>query len=198
MRAANPVACCRPRSGRLRVATLLEDLVDAQLRKGFHPDDEGLDPLLCAWENALSSETGVIDLNDEDAERLATASHHWREGVAGNVAAARACLELATPNEGEELWDLRFYLQAEADPTLKVPAGAAWAAGPEGLQLGEIPVEHPGEVLLEGMGRALTVFEPIERGLDSATPEAMQLTPAEAFVLVRTAARQLRDVGVGA
>ena len=33
MRAANPVACCRPRSGRLRVATLLEDLVDAQLRK---------------------------------------------------------------------------------------------------------------------------------------------------------------------
>ena len=47
------------------------------------------------------------------------------------------------------------------------------------------------------MGRALTVFQPIERGLDSATPESMQLTPAEAFVLVRTAARQLRDVGVG-
>merc|ERR1712078_281663 len=78
------------------------------------------------------------------------------------------------------------------------PAGrSAGAAGPKGLQLGEIPVEHPSEVLLEGMGRALTVFAPIERGLESATPEAMQLTPAEAFVLVRTAARQLRDVGVG-
>jgi SNF2 family DNA or RNA helicase len=51
--------------------------------------------------------------------------------------------------------------------------------------------------LLEGLGRALTVFEPIERGLDAATPEAMQLTPAEAFVLVRTAAARLRDVGVG-
>jgi SNF2 family DNA or RNA helicase len=47
------------------------------------------------------------------------------------------------------------------------------------------------------MGRALTVFEPIARGIDAATPEAMQLTPAEAFVLVRTAASQLRDVGVG-
>ncbi len=198
MRAANPVASCRPRSGRLRVAHLLEELVDAQLRTGFETNEEGLDKLLAAWQEALGSETGIISsLNDEDAERLATASHHWREGVAGNVAAARTCLELFTPAEGEDLWDIRFALQAEADPTLKVPAAAAWAAGSEVLQLGEIRVERPGEVLLEGMGRALTVFDPIERGLDSATPESMQLTPAEAFVLVRTAANQLRDVGVG-
>ncbi len=198
MRAANPVASCRPRSGRLRVAHLLEELVDAQLRTGFETNEEGLDKLLAAWQEALGSETGIISsLNDEDAERLATASHHWREGVAGNVAAARTCLELFTPAEGEDLWDIRFALQAEADPSLKVPAAAAWAAGSEVLQLGEIRVERPGEVLLEGMGRALTVFDPIERGLDSATPESMQLTPAEAFVLVRTAANQLRDVGVG-
>ena len=37
MRAANPVACCRPRSGRLRVATLLEDLVDALCARTFSP-----------------------------------------------------------------------------------------------------------------------------------------------------------------
>ena len=197
MRAANPVACCRPRSGRLRVATLLADLMDAQLRKGFTPDHDGLDPLLRAGDEALSSDSGELKLSDEESERLAIASHHWREGGAGHVAAARACLELATPADDEDLWPLRFFLQAEADPTLKLPAGAAWAAGPSGLQLGEIKVDQPSEVLLEGMGRALTVFEPIERGLDSATPESMQLTPAEAFVLVRTAARQLRDVGVG-
>ena len=58
-------------------------------------------------------------------------------------------------------------------------------------------MEQPGEVLLEGLGRALTVFPPIERGLETATPDTMQLTPAEAFVLVRTAVRQLRDAGVG-
>ena len=197
MRAANPVACCRPRSGRLRVATLLEDLVDALLRKDFQPDLDDLDPLLSAWQHALGSETGVIDLGEEDAERLSSTSLHWREGIAGDVAAARTCLELQTPPEGEDLWDLRFALQAVADPSLKLPAASAWASGASTLQLGEVKVEQPGEVLLEGLGRALTVFPPIERGLESATPEAMQLTPAEAFVLVRTAARQLRDAGLG-
>ncbi|WP_320675785.1 DEAD/DEAH box helicase [Prochlorococcus sp. MIT 1300] len=197
MRAANPVASCRPRSGRLRVANLLEDLLDAQIRQGFEVNTNGLDPLLATWQEALGSETGVLTLPDEEAERISTASHHWRESVVGNVAPARACLELFTPIEGEDLWELRFALQAEADPTLKVPAAIAWAAGSQVLQLGEIRVEQPGEILLEGMGRALTVFEPIERGLDTATPKSMQLTPAEAFVLVRTAANKLRDVGVG-
>jgi len=197
MRAANPVACCRPRSGRLRVATLLEDLVDALLRKDFQPNLDDLDPLLSVWQQALGSETGVIELGEEDAERLSSTSLHWREGIAGDVAAARTCLELQTPPEGEDLWELRFALQAEADPSLKLPAAAAWASGANTLQLGEVEVEQPGEVLLEGLGRALTVFPPIERGLESATPETMQLTPAEAFVLVRTAARQLRDAGLG-
>ncbi len=197
MREANPIASCRPRSGRLRVANLLEELVDAQLRKEFEANTQDLDPLLASWEEALASDTGVITLSDEDTERLASASHHWREGVAGTVAAARACLELSTPPNGEELWNLRFALQAEADPALKVPASTAWATGIKGLQLGEIHVDQPGEVLLEGLGRALGVFTALERGLESATPEGMQLTPAEAFVLVRTAASQLRDVGVG-
>ncbi len=197
MRASNPIASCRPRSGRLRVAKLLEELIDAQIRKDFEPNIKDLDPLLTTWQEALGSETGVIKLPNEEAERLAAASKHWREGIAGNVGAARACLELSTPNNDEGLWNLQFTLQAEADPSLKVPAGSAWAAGSKSIQLGEIRVDNPGEVLLEGLGRAIAVFEPLERGLDSATPSSMQLTPAEAFVLVRTATNQLRNVGVG-
>ncbi|MCP9890009.1 DEAD/DEAH box helicase [Cyanobium sp. Aljojuca 7D2] len=191
------LACRRPGSGRLRVASLLEALLDGQLRAAFSPSAEGLDPLLAAWQKALGKGDGSLNLGEEELERLSIATHHWREGVAGKVEPARTCLELFTPAEGEELWELRFGLQAEADPSLRVPAAAVWAAGDRGLQMGEIAVPQPSELLLEGMGRALTVFEPIQRGLDSATPEAMQLTPAEAFVLVRTGASQLRDVGVG-
>ncbi len=191
------LACRRPGSGRLRVASLLEALLDGQLRSGFRPPADGLDPLLAGWQQALGPGTGRLPLPEEEAERLEIATHHWREAVAGRVAPARACLELFTPPEGEELWELRFSLQAEAEPTLRIPAGTVWAAGDNSLQLGEVEVGQPGELLLEGMGRALQVFEPIERGLDAAAPETMQMAPAEAFVLVRTAAAQLRDVGVG-
>ncbi len=191
------LTCRRPGSGRLRVASFLETLLDGQLRESFDGGAEGLDPLLTAWQKALGPGEGQLKLDEEEIERLEVATHHWREAVAGKVAAARACLELSAPPEGEELWGLNFSLQAEADPSLKVPAPSVWALGDRTLQLGEIAVPQPGELLLEGLGRALTVFEPIERGLDSATPESMQLTPAEAFVLVRTAAARLRDVGVG-
>jgi superfamily II DNA or RNA helicase len=191
------LACRRPGSGRLRVASLLEALLDGQLRSGFRPGAEGLDPLLGAWQKALGPGPGRLELDEEERERLAVATHHWREAVAGRVAPARTCLELFTPEEGEELWELRFSLQAEADPSLRMPARTVWNAGDGRLQLGEVEVAEPGQLLLEGMGRALQVFEPIGRGLDAAAPETMQLTPAEAFVLVRTAAAQLRDVGVG-
>ena len=120
-----------------------------------------------------------------------------RETVAGQVAPARALLELDTPPQSSELWPLRFGLQAEADANLRQSASAVWNAGDGLLQLGEIQVEQPGELLLEGLGRALVAFEPLARGLDAAAPEAMELAPAEAFVLVRTAAAKLRDVGVG-
>jgi len=191
------LACRRPGSGRLRVASLLEALLAGQLRAGFKPPTTGLDPLLGAWQRALGPGDGRIALDGEAIERLEIATHHWREAVAGRVAPARACLELFAPPPEEELWELRFSLQAEAEPTLRLPAGAVWSAGDTTLQMGEVEVSQPGLLLLEGLGRALQVFEPIERGLDAAAPESMQLTPAEAFVLVRTAASQLRDVGVG-
>ena len=190
-------SCRRPGSGRLRVASLLEALLDGRLRHEFTPSLAGLDPLLAAWQRALGKGDGRLALHEEDSQRLVIATHHWREGVAGRVAPARTCLELFTPAADEDLWELRFSLQAEADPSLRLPAGMVWAAGDSPLQLGEVEVSQPGELLLEGLGRALQVFEPIERGLDLAAPESMALAPAEAFVLVRTAAAQLRDVGVG-
>jgi len=191
------LACRRPGSGRLRVASLLESLLAGQLRAGFKPPATGLDPLLAAWQRSLGPGDGRIALDGEAIERLEIATHHWREAVAGRVAPARACLELFSPPPEEELWELRFSLQAEAEPSLRLPAGAVWSAGDTTLQMGEVSVTQPGLLLLEGLGRALQVFEPIERGLDDAAPETMQLTPAEAFVLVRTGAAQLRDVGVG-
>ena len=197
IREANPIASCRPRSGRLRVANLLQDLVDAQLRKQFEPNTKGLDHLLVAWQEALCSERGILTLPEEEIQRLAKASNAWKEGITGNVDNARACLELFTPETEKDPWQLNFSLQAETDPSLKIPAANAWASGSEGLQLGDVKINQPSEVLLKGLGRALTVFETLERGLENATPESMELSPAEAFVFVRTVSNKLRDIGIG-
>ena len=191
------LGCRRPSAKRLQLAQIAGALLDGQLRKGFQPTSEGLDPLLAGWQQALGPGDGILALSDDDSARLISATSRWRETVAGQVAPARALLELDTPPEGSELWPLRFGLQAEADANLRQSASAVWNAGDGVLQLGEIQVEQPGELLLEGLGRALVAFEPLARGLDAAAPEAMELAPAEAFVLVRTAAAKLRDVGVG-
>ncbi|TGG90919.1 MAG: DEAD/DEAH box helicase [Aphanocapsa feldmannii 277cV] len=191
------LACRRQGRARLQLAEILAELLDGQMRQGFSPAEERLDPLLAAWQQALGPGDGQLELDGEAVERLQTASLHWREGVAGRVAAARTCLTLDTPPQGEDLWTLHFGLQAEADPSLRLPAGRVWGASGEAVRIGEIVVEQPGELLLEGLGRALVAFEPLARGLDQPAPESMALAPGEAFLLVRTAARKLRDVGVG-
>ncbi|MEB3241470.1 MAG: SNF2 helicase-associated domain-containing protein, partial [Synechococcus sp.] len=191
------LGCRRSGARRLQLAAIVAALLDGQLRQGFSPESSDLDPLLAGWQQALGPGDGVLALALEDSERLVTATTHWRETVAGQVAPARAVLELEVPPQGSELWQLNFGLQAEADPNLRQGAAAVWATGDGELQLGEINVPQPSELLLEGLGRALVAFEPLARGLDSSTPSGMELAPAEAFVLVRTAAAKLRDVGVG-
>ena len=97
-----------------------------------------------------------------------------------------------TPPEGRP-WDLRSPAGG-IDPSLKLPAASAWASGASTLQLGEVKVNNPAKSW-EGLGRA----SPSSRrssGVRECHTETMQLTPAEAFVL-RTAARQLRDAGLG-
>ena len=198
----NTLACRRPEQQRLQVAGIVAALLDTQMRVAFTPLEEGLDELLDSWQQALASPEGRLSSDADGVERLQVATSHWRQGVTGQLAPARACLELQAPTPQQEKqndnhWQLHFGLQAAVDPDLWLDAEAIWAAGDNAVHIGEIPVDKPSQLLLEGLGRALSAFEPLERGLEGATPSRMHLTPAEAFVLVRTASRRLRDLGVG-
>ena len=198
----NALACRRPEQQRLQVAGIVAALLDTQMRVAFTPLEEGLDKLLDSWQQALASPEGFLTSDGDGVERLQMATNHWRQGVTGQLAPARACLELQapTPQQGEQdghHWQLCFGLQAAVDPGLWLDAEAVWAAGDNAVHIGEIPVDKPSQLLLEGLGRALSAFAPLERGLEGATPSSMSLTPAEAFVLIRTASRRLRDLGVG-
>ncbi|NBP33515.1 MAG: ATP-dependent helicase, partial [Synechococcaceae bacterium WB6_1B_055] len=121
---ATAIACQKPVAARQQVAAILAVLLDSQLRADQTIDPSKLNPLLSAWQAALASPTASLELPPEEGERLATATAHWRETVAGRMAPARALLELKVPPEGSELWQLQFGLQAEADPSLQKPAAA--------------------------------------------------------------------------
>ena len=194
---STPLSSIRIINNQSKVVNIVEELLDAELRKHFEPSTKGLDRLLLEWQSALGSVDGLIHLNNDEIERLGIASKHWKEGITGNLASARTCLELFAPNEQEDLWEIKFYLQAQADPSLKVTAASVWAAGETVIKLGEIKIKEPSEILLEGLGRSITLFPPIGKGLETATPESMKITSAEAFILIRTAAKKLRDVGIG-
>ncbi len=191
------LASHRPQENRVFVSNLLQELIDAHLRDSFTPNDKELDPLLKAWQKALGSSDGKLTLNNEELIRLSQASRNWKERISGQFQNARACLELLVPQHGKDKWRLIFSLQAEADPSLKISASTIWNTNTDFIQLGNIRVEKPGEVLLEGLGRALGIFQALEKGLENATPDSMDLEATEAFIFIRSIAKQLREIGIG-
>ncbi len=193
----NPIASSLFRQDRKVVINVLKEIIDAQLREDFEKQTKDLDPLLSAWQTALGSANGYIDLCDEDIKRLEKATSNWKEALYPNLKDAKTCFELVPPIEDDTLWTLHFLLQAESNPALTISADKVWEADSNSVEIGEIKVTHPSEILLEGLGRALKIFPAIERGLETPTPQVMQLSPAEAFVFIKTASQQLRDNGIG-
>ena len=75
------LGCRRPSAKRLQVAQIAGALLDGQLRKGFQPSAEGLDPLLAGWQQALGPGDGILALSDDDSARLISATSRWREAL---------------------------------------------------------------------------------------------------------------------
>ncbi len=192
----NPLASFRPKHNRLQVINVLTDIVDAQLRVDFHPQNNNLDPLLTAWQKALGSNDALLILSNEDSERLAKTSTNWKGTFSSHIQPAKTCLKLNAPINDENDWLLEFFLQAEADPEILIPAKTIWEKESTPIEIGHIIIEQPSVLLLEGLGRTLNIFPAIEKGLETATPIASKLSPAEAFVLIKKTSHQLRDIGI--
>ncbi len=193
----NPLASCLPRHNRIEIMEILTEILDAQLRNEFKPNNDGLDPLLAKWQIALGSANGVLDLAIEDAKRLEKATRTWKDGLSSKVRAAKTCLKLIAPIKNDEVWSLEFFLQSEENPAIKIRAEEVWASESHDIQIRDIRIHDASEILLEGLGRTLKLFPILEKGLESPTPTEVKLTPQEAFVFIKTAAKKLRDCGVG-
>ncbi len=94
-------------------------------------------------------------------------------------------------------WSLRFFLQAVDDESLLVPVARVWEHGGTSWRYLERFLSRPQEMVLEGLGRAATLFPPIEESLRESRPDACPLELEDAYAFLKEGAYLLRESGFG-
>jgi SNF2 family DNA or RNA helicase len=96
-----------------------------------------------------------------------------------------------------EPWELRFFLQAVDDESLLVPVARVWEHGGTTWRYLERFLSRPQEMVLEGLGRAATIFPPIEESLKESRPESCPLDLDQAYTFLKESAFLLQESGFG-
>jgi SNF2 family DNA or RNA helicase len=155
------------------------------------------------WLAALCKENAEVDLPEDFMEQYRA----WSQPVAGDEGNFRLCFRLdppsrpdtdeVPPNSRAERWMLRYFLQANDDASLLVPASAAWCERGGTLKFLNRKFDHPQEKLLAGLGLASRLFPPLEGSLRQARPESCALSAQGAYDFIREAALLLQSSGFG-
>ncbi|HEU5101812.1 MAG TPA: SNF2 helicase-associated domain-containing protein, partial [Roseiflexaceae bacterium] len=170
----------------------------------FGPYLRGARTAAQAWLTALERDPPIVDAPATFVEQYRA----WAGVPALPTGNFRLCFRLDPPDTpyddrlvlpppGERNWMLRYFLQANDDPSLLVPAEAVWRERGSALKFLNRIFEQPQEQLLAGLGHAARIFPPIEASLRDARPEASALTVAEAYSFISEAALLLQGSGYG-
>lgn len=162
-----------------------------------------------AWLTALCDRHPVVK---ESAATLAAFYEQYRAwaepvGSAGGET-FRICFRLdppdtpniegiVAPKTNARDWSLRYFLQANDDPSLLVPAETVWRERGSTLKYLNRKFDAPQERLLAGLGLASRMFPPIETSLRDARPEACALNVEQAYAFIREATLLLQSSGFG-
>ena len=160
------------------------------------------DTVTIQWLSGLVAENGKFQ-----APRLAQSMKgfcktlaDWRS--AGIVKGAmtekfRPCFRLEPPEEENSSWELRYFLQANDDLSLLVPADLVWKERKAKLKYLNRELESPQEQMLTGLGVASRIFPPIERSLRQKRPENCDLNVEEAYQFLSESSLLLQQSGFG-
>lgn len=178
-------------------ADALDSLVDAAVRAvpaATKPDLRGVrDPAARAWLAALSGFDRGFVADPAALGVLAAAIEDWqRDAVAGPV---RACFRLVEPVE-DDLWQLRFALQATDEPSLVVDADAVWRSRGKLKALAR-QLENPHETFLAELGKASRLYPELDDALRTPRPASLALDTEAAHAFLRTIAPALATAGFG-
>lgn len=176
-------------------------------------------PLPEQWLRALVEADTLLEGEQPELQQFAAVMHGWLDQLRVNArdAAFRTCFRLDQPEERSEEsgegvqaeqevlaepqevneWRVSFYLQANDDRSLLVPAEKVWQERSSTLTFLKRTFENPQERLLADLGRASRLFPELEESLRSARPGAVMLSTAQAYRFLREAVPLLEQSGFG-
>lgn len=184
-------------------------------RRGRRP---AVTPLPQQFLIALSTEKSVLDAPAEALDAFSDEIGGWLARLQPSAPDApfRTCFRLDPPPErsgdlgGEkdrerdrdanrdyDIWAIRFFLQANDDPSLLIPAETVWKTRSKTLTFLKRKFKNPQEQLLADLGRASQVFPEIETSLEDARPVGFGMSTSQAYAFLRESASLLGQNGFG-
>jgi SNF2 family DNA or RNA helicase len=172
-------------------------------------------PLVHRWLAGLTAENPRLAVSATEgiaAAQLAFALWTWQDQAQLPPGPVRTCFRLteppaepadsdagsdATADDGAALpWRVEFALQSTDDPSLLLPAADIWSGeATEGWAAAGI--SYPEEDLLAGLGRASRMFPELDRELETATPEGVELDTRGALRFLKETGPLLAGAGFG-
>ena len=151
------------------------------------------------WIHALSSCSGRMEADPASLRQLLNRIQEWQRPLAAAaVAPFRLCFRVEEPKEeGDEKngWYVRYFLQANEDPSLIIPAKDVWRGKAIPASVGGDG--HVREYLLLSLGQASGICPRIEASLKTAAPSGYRLDAAGAHEFLTQEAVALEQAGFG-
>ncbi len=154
------------------------------------------------WVQALTSADSSFSAPVESVKKISSELRGWLGQLRPVEVGApfRTCFRLDPP-EGEDEqvtgWHVGFYLQANDDRSLIVPAEKVWTERSSTLTFLKRKFENPQERLLADLGKASRLFPAIEESLKAAHPQQLELSTEQAYTFLRESAPLLEQSGFG-
>lgn len=174
------------------VASKLTDRIVRATMQGARRRGRGrtrFDSVHDAWLYSLRSGHHAISGTPEALRLLAGQIHEWQRPIAIMAGSPfRLCFRIEEPEEGQDIWNVRYLVQSNEDPSLLVPVDIAWD-DPERPNLRG----H----LLFALGQAAEICPGIAAGLSRDGPAGHTTDAAGAYHFLTREAEALRQAGYG-
>ena len=148
------------------------------------------------WLNALHSPDGVIEGDGAELLQLTNHLKDWIRPISVSAASPfRLCFRIEEPHDGNDKWYVRYFLQANHDPSLLIPAEEVWK-GKDTLPFTDRDFNSH-EYLLLSLGQASGICPHIETSLRTTTPSGYRLDATGAYEFLTQKALIFEQSGFG-